>query len=46
MEKDVIEIRSLYNNEIYNQYELAAIYKVCVPTISEIVNRKSWKHLA
>lgn len=44
-EKDVINIRDLYEREVFNQYELADKYGVCVPNISTIISRKTWKHI-
>lgn len=41
----VMEIRRLHRNNEYNQYELAKIFGVSVPTINLIVNEKTWKHL-
>ena len=39
--KDVLEIRELYNKGIYRQYELANIYNVSRPLIHAIVKNKS-----
>ena len=45
LESDVIKIRELYALKKYNQYELSNMFKVSQGNISEIVNRKSWKHI-
>ena len=37
------EIRELYNNKLYDQYELAENFGVDQSTISKIVNNKLWK---
>ena len=44
-EKDVKEIRSLYAEGNVSQYKLAAKYSVYQGTISDIILRKSWKHI-
>jgi len=44
-EAQVIEIRNLYAGGGHNQLELAAIYGVDGSVISEIVNRKIWRHI-
>tara|TARA_B110000503_G_scaffold139588_1_gene228328 strand:- start:868 stop:1350 length:483 start_codon:yes stop_codon:yes gene_type:complete len=43
--KDVIEIRKLYNTKNYTTYKLGEIYNVHRSTISYIVNNKTFKHL-
>lgn len=40
---DIHSIRTLYKDKIYNQYELAKIFKTTQPYISRIVNMKSRK---
>jgi DNA-binding XRE family transcriptional regulator len=44
-EKDVIQIRNLYNSKKYTQKELAAKFEVARVTISDITRGKLWKHL-
>ena len=44
-EKDVLKIRNYYKDKKYNQYELAFIFNVSQACISDIVNRKTWKHI-
>jgi group I intron endonuclease len=45
-EKDVIEIRREYKDKKYTQTELSGIYNVTQATISGIILKKSWSHLA
>ena len=40
-EKEVLEIRQ----SKLNQKELSVLYKVNIPSINLIINRKTWKHL-
>lgn len=44
-EKEVLEIRRLYDGKCKNQYELADEFHVCQRSISLIVRRKTWKHV-
>jgi hypothetical protein len=44
-ERDVLDIRSLYQDREFSQYELADLCDVHVMTISDIVLGKSWKHV-
>ena len=44
-EKDVLEIRRLYATGKVLQRELAKMWRICRPHISEIVNNKGWKHI-
>ena len=39
----VSEIRDLYINNIYNQYELAMLYEVAQPTIGAVVRNETWR---
>lgn len=39
---DVKNIRYMYENKSMKQYELAVLYNVCQPHISDIVNRREW----
>src|SRR3990167_6949873 len=41
-EKDVLEIRNLYDRYCINQYKLAKKFKVNQSTISRIVNNQRW----
>jgi hypothetical protein len=43
-DSDVVEIRDRYREKSANQGELARRFHVSRPTISEIVNRITWKH--
>jgi len=43
--KDVIEIRSLYNTGQYSQRDLARKFNISRPTIKNMVNRDTWKHI-
>ena len=45
-EDDVREIRRLYATGNFTRRELARQFGVSVPTISKIVNRQTWKHVA
>lgn len=40
---DVSEIRSVYKNKLFSQYELANIFGVHVMTINNAISRKTWK---
>jgi|SRR3990167_672660 len=42
---EVVDIRELYANKIFSQYELADLCGVSVMTINWAVNSKSWKHV-
>lgn len=44
-ERDVVSIRYLYSENFYNQTTLAKIYHVDPSVISEVITRKSWKHV-
>ena len=44
-EKIVLEIRADWATGKYTQKELAKKYDVSISTISNIVNRKTWKHI-
>lgn len=44
-EKDVIKIRSLYKDRVYNQTEMVNLFQVSHDIISLIVNRKRWVHI-
>lgn len=44
-EQDVLDIRSLYQDKEFSQYELAYLCDVHVMTISNAILRKSWKHV-
>lgn len=44
-EKDVIQIRKLYENDGVTQMQLADKYGITNGTVSEIVLRKTWKHI-
>ena len=44
-EKEVREIRRLYETTEITQYELAAQFGVTQPQISQIVTRRTWKHV-
>jgi len=39
----VKEIRDLYRNKIYHQYELAEIYGVSQPAIGAVVRNETWR---
>jgi hypothetical protein len=43
-ESDVIGIRKMSSNNI-PQKKIAEKYNISVPTVSEIANRKTWKHI-
>lgn len=45
-ESNIIEIREKYNNKKYTQIELSKIYKITQATISDIIRRKTWSHVA
>ena len=44
-DKDVIEIRKLYNTKNYTTIKLGKMYGVTRSTISYIVNNKTYTHL-
>lgn len=44
-EKDVKEIRNLYKSGNYTQREIATIYNVTRYTISDIILKRSWRHI-
>jgi len=44
-EKEVLEIREKYIPKKYSLTKLAKEYNVCFQLISQIVNRKIWKHI-
>lgn len=44
-EKEVIEMRRLYENTDLTQYQLADMFEVTQGQVSEIVNRKRWTHI-
>jgi predicted XRE-type DNA-binding protein len=44
-EKDVLEIRGLYETKKYSQRQLAKIFNCSRENISKIVRKNSWKHL-
>ena len=44
-EKDVIEIRDLYDNKIFTIQEITDIYDSSWSTINNIVKRLTWKHI-
>lgn len=44
-EGDVLKIRELFNTGEYTITKISKIYNVSKPTISDIVKRKSWKHI-
>lgn len=44
-ETDVLDIRNTWNLGCFMQKEIANAWGVSVPTISMIVNRKSWTHI-
>lgn len=41
----VSEIRRLYASRDYNQYDLARMYGVAQPTVENVVNNKTWRHI-
>lgn len=43
--EEAIEIRAAHKNGRMNQFELSDEFHVSQPTISEIVNRKTWTHI-
>lgn len=44
-EKDILEIRNLYNTGKYTMTYLAGKYNVSMPNISSIIKRKTWQHV-
>jgi|GEM_PF-4312753 len=44
-ETDVGAIRSLYESGYYSMTELAKQFSISLTNVSEIINRKSWKHV-
>lgn len=42
---DVLEIREMYNCGEYTQTKLSKLFNVRQDTISDIVNRRTWKHI-
>jgi len=44
-EEIVLEIRSLYEAEEHNQYELAELFGISQGVISSIILRKNWTHV-
>lgn len=44
-DEKVIEMRLRYRQERISMEQLGAIYGVSKPTVSEIINRKTWKHI-
>lgn len=45
VENDIIEIRKLWDSNLYTQLELGNIFKTTKSTINHIVNRYTWRHL-
>ena len=41
----VSQIRHLYANGDFNQYDLAKLFNVSRPTITAIMTRRNWKHI-
>jgi hypothetical protein len=44
-EEDVVEIRRIYSLKKLSQPQISKMYGVCQQQVSDIVNRKRWKHL-
>ena len=44
-EKQILQIRAMWNNGGYSQKELAGIFGVNFSHIWKIINRRTWKHL-
>lgn len=44
-ENDVLEMRNMYRNDSLSVSAIAKMYNLSVPTVSEIVNNKSWVHV-
>lgn len=44
-EVDIIKIRKLWATGVWRQYELADLFGVGQSSISEIIHRKTWKHI-
>lgn len=44
-EKDIIQIRKLYDTGNYSQTDLGKLFKVNQARIWEIINKKTWKHI-
>lgn len=44
-ESEVLEIRSIYQNEEISTYKLAEMYSVDRTTICELLKRKTWSHI-
>ena len=44
-EQKAVEIRKLYSEGFHTQNQLAKIYGVRQTKISDLVNRKTWKHI-
>lgn len=44
-EKDVLEIRKIYESKAMNGRELAKLYNTSYKNISSIIRRKTWKHI-
>ncbi len=42
----VLMVRAMYETGIYQQKELAGIFSVSLGHMSNIINRRTWKHLA
>jgi len=44
-EKDIINIREWWDSGLYSRKQLSKLFTVEVPTVTNIINGKSWKHL-
>ncbi len=44
-EDEILEIRRLYATKKYTQKQLSKMFNIIQPTISQIVRRKTWKHI-
>jgi len=44
-EKDIINIRYIYENDNYSQSELSKLFNVTQVTISDIITRKTWSNV-
>jgi hypothetical protein len=45
IEKEVIDIRNMFRTNKYSEQKIADIYRVSTSCISDVISRKTWKHI-